>query len=43
MVYIMHKLLIVFNSSPQELNTAEFLFILKADMAFCQPLTGLGF
>jgi len=30
----MHKLLIVFSSALQELNTEELLFILKADMAF---------
>jgi len=39
----MHKLLIVFNSSLPELNTEEFLFILMAETAFYQPLTGLGF
>lgn len=43
MVYIVHKLLIVFNFSPQELNTEEFLFILKAETAFSQSLTGSGF
>lgn len=38
----MHKLLMVLSSVLQELNTEELLFILRAEMAFYQPLTDLS-